>query len=370
MDWLEYYSPMQVDWVKKFLQFEHQGEVIRLQGITKNNKLSTTTPVQAYEDQWIKVCQVELSEDATAPEIVQSLLTRFTDVFEEPVGLPPPRSCDHKIPLIDGAQPFSSRPYCHAPALKDEIERQVNEMLRTGVIQPSTSPFSSPFIFVKKRDHSWRLCIDYRHLNALTRKTKFPLPVIDELLDELSGAAWFSKLGLRAGYHQIRLADGEAFKTAFQMHQGHFEYKVMSFGLSGAPATFQRAMNTTLAPLLRKCALVFFDDILVYNPTMDQHLIDLEAMLHLLRKDKWQVKASKCSFAQQQLSYLGHVISQHGVSTEDDKIQSVNNWQQPTNVKELWGFLGLADYYRKFMCHFRIICRPLTNLLKKGTMFI
>jgi hypothetical protein len=190
--------------------------VIRLQGITKNNKLSTTTPVQAYEDQWIKVCQVELSEDATAPEIVQSLLTRFTDVFEEPVGLPPPRSCDHKIPLIDGAQPFSSRPYRHAPALKDEIERQVNEMLRTGVIQPSTSPFSSPFIFVKKRDHSWRLCIDYRHLNALTRKTKFPLPVIDELLDDLSGAAWFSKLDLRVGYHQIWLAMVRPSKLHFK----------------------------------------------------------------------------------------------------------------------------------------------------------
>jgi hypothetical protein len=322
--------------------------------------------VQACEDQWIKVCQVEVSEDATAPEIVQSLLTRFTDVFEEPVGLPSPQSCDHQI---DGAQPFSIRPYRHAPALKDEIERQVNEMLRTGVIQPSTSPFSSPVILVKKRDHTWRLCIDYRHLNALTRKTKFPLPVIDKLLDELSGAAWFSKLDLRAGYHQIRLADGEAFKTAFQTHQGHFEYKVMSFGLSGAPATFQHAMNTTLAPLLRKCALVFFDDILVYSPTMDPHLIDLEAVLHLLRKDKWQVKASKSSFAQQQLSYLGHVISQHGVSTEN-KIQSVNNWQQPTNVKELRGFLGLAGYYRKFVRHFGIICRPLTNLLKKGTMFI
>lgn len=141
--------------------------------------------------------------------------------------------------------------------MKDEIERQVRELLLGGVIQHSNNPYSSPVILVKKKDKTWRLCIDYRHLNALTRKTKFPLPVIDELLDELSRASWFSKLDLRAGYHQIRLAEGEAPKTAFQTHQGHYEYKVMSFGLAGAPATFQRAMNNTLEPLLRRCALVF-----------------------------------------------------------------------------------------------------------------
>jgi transposase InsO family protein len=214
------------------------------------------------------------------------------------------------------------------------------------------------------------MCVDYRHLNALSCKTKYPLPVIDELLDELSGAAWFSKLDLRAGYHQIRLADGEAYKTAFQTHQGHFEYKVMSFGLSGAPATFQRAMNTTLEPLLRKCALVFFDDILVYSPDLDQHMRDLEAVLQLLRKDKWQVKLSKCSFAQEQLSYLGHVISSSGVSTEEDKVCAVRDWVTPSNVKQLRGFLGLAGYYRKFVRHFGIICRPLTALLRKGTLFV
>jgi hypothetical protein len=177
-------------------------------------------------------------------------------------------------------------------------------------------------------------------------------------------------LDFRAGYHQIRLAEGKAYKIAFQTHQGHFEYKVMSFGLSGAPATFQRAMNTTLAPLLRKCALVFFDDILVYSPTLSQHHTDLEGVLQLLRRDKWQVKRSKCSFAKQQLSYLGHVISSQGVATKEDKIRVVRDWITPTNVKQLRGFLGLAGYYRKFVRHFGIICRPLTALLKKGALFI
>lgn len=373
MDWLEFYSPMKVDWVKKFIQFEHQGELIQLQGITKETDKDSEPPLAPWdtaEEQWIKVCQVDCDDKVTAPEIAQSLLDKYHDVFAEPKGMPPPRSCDHQIPLLPGAQPFSIRPYRHAPALKDEIERQVKELLESGVVQPSTSPFSSPVILVKKRDQTWRLCVDYRHLNALSCKTKFPLPVIDELLDELSGAAWFSKLDLRAGYHQIRLADGEAYKTAFQTHQGHFEYKVMSFGLSGAPATFQRAMNTTLEPLLRKCALVFFDDILVYSPTLSQHLLDLESVLALLRKDQWQVKLSKCSFAQQQLSYLGHVISSRGVATEEDKVRAVRDWLTPTTAKQLRGFLGLAGYYRKFVRHFGMICRPLTSLLKKGALFI
>lgn len=179
------------------------------------------------------------------------------------------------------------------------------------------------------------MCIDYRRLNALTVTPKFPLPVIDELLDELSGASWFSKLDLRAGYHQIRLAEGEEFKTAFHSHSGHYEYKVMPFGVAGGPATFQGAMNKTLQPVSRKCALVFFDDILVYSSSFEEHVQHLSQVLQLLRADKWQIKRSKCSFAQQELSYLGFVISHQGVSTEPDKILKVQEWPIPLNVKQL-----------------------------------
>lgn len=169
----------------------------------------------------------------------------------------------------------------------------------------------------------------------MTVISKYPVPIIDELLDELAGAKWFSKLDLRAGYHQIRLAPGEEFKTAFQTHSGHWEYMVMPFGLAGAPATFLGAMNSTLRPLLRKCVVVFFDDILVYNSNLPDHVCHLTAILELLRRDNWHAKLSKCSFGQQYIAYLGHVIDQHGVSSDPSKIAKVANWPTPQNNKDV-----------------------------------
>lgn len=318
---------------------------------------------------------LHLQEVSTAklghiPPEIQSLLTEFSTLFDDPQGLPPKRACDHSIPLKSHAKPVFLRPYRHNPAQKDEIEKQVKEMLLSGVIQPSNSAFSSPALLVKKKDGTWRLCIDYRQLNSITVKGKFPMPVIDELLDELSGSKVFSKLDLRAGYHQIRLVEGEEHKTAFQTHSGHYEYRVMSFGFTGAPATFQGAMNDTLAPVLRKFALVFFDDILVYSPDLVSHVHHLRQVLQLLTKHQWKVKLSKCSFAQHQLSYLGHIISDQGVTTDPAKIEEVVNWAVPKFVKKLRGFLGLAGYYRKFVKQFGILCRPLTNLLKKDVPFV
>jgi hypothetical protein len=182
--------------------------------------------------------------------------------------------------------------------VKDEIERQVTEMLQAGIIQPSTSPFSSSVLLVKKKDGTFRFCVDFRHLNAITAKSKYPVPVIEELLDELTGASWFTSLDLTAGYHQIRLQKGEEPKTEFQTHSGQYEFRVMAFGLTGAPATFQKSMNTTLEPLLRKGVLVFFDDILIYSWSFEEHFILLWQVLELLQRDHWQVKLSKCVFAQ------------------------------------------------------------------------
>lgn len=243
-------------------------------------------------------------------------------------------------------------------------------MLLFGVIQPSTSAYSSPALLVKKKDGTWRLCIDYRQLNAVTLKRKFPMPVIDELLDELSGSKLFSKLDLRAGYHQIRLVEGEEYKTAFQTHIGHYEYRVMSFGLTGAPATFQGAMNATLASVLRRFALVFFDDILIYSPDLTSHLNHLRQVFSLLSEHQWKVKLFKCSFAQNQLSYLGHIISDKGVTTDPAKVEEVVNWQVPTSLKKLRGFLCLAGYNRKFVRNFGLLSKPLTQLLKKDVPFI
>lgn len=196
-------------------------------------------------------------------------------MFQVPTELPPSRACDHSIPLIPGATPVNVRPYRFAPAVKTEIEKQVQEVLANGVIQKSVSPFSSSVLLVKKKDNTWRFCVDYRHLNAITLKSKYPVPIIDEFLDELGSASWFSCLDLRSGFHQIRLKPGEEFKTAFQTHFGHFEFRVMAFGLTGAHGTFQLAMNTTLSPYLRKFVLVFFDDILIYSRTFEEHLLHL-----------------------------------------------------------------------------------------------
>jgi hypothetical protein len=223
---------------------------------------------------------------------------------------------------------------------------------------------------VKKKDHSWRFCVDFRHLNAITVKTVFPVPVIEELLDELGQASWFTSLDLTAGYHQILLRPEDTYKTAFQTHSGHYEFCVMAFGLTGAPATFQKATNATLSSLLRRCALVFFDDILIYSSSFEDHLQHVRAVLELLVRDHWQVKLSKCSFMHQQLSYLGQVISAAGVATDPAKIKAVATWSMPRSVKELRSFLGLAWYYRRFVKHFGIIAKPLTALLKKGSVFV
>lgn len=351
MDWLEQFSPMKVDWVQKWLEFQFQGSTVRLQGIQSH--ISSCLPITP--DQLtgllksgsalflIHLDSNHTSHITTIPAHVQPLLDEFQSVFQEPTELPPKRLCDHKIPLLPGSKAVFIRPYRHTPAQKDEIERQVKEMLQNGIIQHSSSPFSSPALLVKKKDGSWRVCIDYRQLNAITKKGTYPMPIIDELLDELAGAKIFSKLDLRAGYHQIRMAEGEEFKTAFQTHSGHYEYKVMSFGLTGAPATFQGAMNDTLRPLLRKCALVFFDDILIYSPDMNSHLDHLKQVLQLLDTHQWKVKLSKCDFAQTQISYLGHIISGQGVSTDPSKIQSIVDWQYLLHSRNSGVFWGWPD---------------------------
>jgi hypothetical protein len=303
------------------------------------------------------------------PEI-QVLLSQFLDVFASKVEFPPEISCSHTIPLVPEARPVYIRSYRYTPLLKTEIENQVQEMLNAGLIQHSSSPFSSHVLLIKKKDSSYRFCIDYRHLNAITIKGQYPVPIIEEFLDELKGASWFSSMDLCAGFHQIPMHPNDCFKTAFQTHHGHYKFRVMSFGLTGTPRTFQKAMNSTLALLLSKCVLVFFDDILIYSQSLEDHVIHLGELPQLLRRDQWRVKMSKCTFATRAISYLGYVISSRGVSTYSDKISTVLNWLVPTGVKELNDFLGLVGYYRKFFKHFRMISRPLTDLLKKNVMFV
>ncbi|KAD3068970.1 hypothetical protein E3N88_36850 [Mikania micrantha] len=297
---------------------------------------------------------------------LQRLLDEFQDIFEVPKGLPPSRDCDHKIKLKDDSIQLNLKPYRYPAAQKNIIEQMTQELLDSGVIRNSTSSFAAPVVLVKKKDGSWRMCVDYRRLNTATVKDVYHIPLIEELLDELGGATMLSKLDLRSGYHQVRMHTQDIHKTAFKTHQGHYEFLVLPFGLTNAPATFQSLMNTTFKPVLRRCTLVFFFyDILVYSRSIQQHVQDLKEVLVLMCLHSLKAKLSKCTFGGNQVEYLGHIIFEKGVSTDPGKIKAIISWPTPTTIKQLRGFLGLARYYRRFIKGFGMIDRPMTELLKK-----
>ncbi|KAL0550001.1 hypothetical protein IC582_014497 [Cucumis melo] len=257
-----------------------------------------------------------------------------------------------------------------APAELKELKVQLQELLDKGFIRPSVSLWGAPVLFVKKKDGSMRLCIDYRELNKVTVKNRYPLPRIDDLFDQLQGATVFSKIDLRSGYHQLRIKDEDVPKTAFRSRYGHYEFIVMSFGLTNAPAVFMDLMNRVFREFLDTFVIVFIDDILIYSKTEAEHEEHLRMVLQTLRDNKLYAKFSKCEFWLKQVSFLGHVVSKAGVSVDPAKIEAVTGWTRPSTVSEVRSFLGLAGYYRRFVENFSRIATPLTQLTRKGAPFV
>ena len=248
----------------------------------------------------------------------------------------------------------------------EELRRQVELLLEQGWIRPSSSPYGAPILFIPKKDGKWRMCIDYRALNKITIKNRYPLPKVEELMDRLHGARYFTKIDLYSGYHQIRVRESDIQKTAFVTRYGAFEYLVMPFGLCNAPATFQRMMTTILRDGLDRFVLVFLDDILIYSRTIEEHEQHIRAVLDRLRAEKFFGRIKKCDFYQTEVEYLGFDVGAYGVKPSLSKVRAVAEWPKPTSVKDVRSFLGLASFYRKFIWHFSEIAAPLTDLTKKG----
>jgi hypothetical protein len=257
------------------------------------------------------------------------------------------------------------RPYRYAHVQKEELKRQCTEILSHGVIRPSSSMFSAPVLLVKKFDGSWHFCIDYRVLNSCMVKEKFPIPVVEELLDELCGASFFTKLDLRSGYHQACMHPDDVEKTTFRTHEGLFEFLVMPFGLMNALRIFQAFMNDVLRPFLRRFVLVFFSDNLIYSKTWSEHLSHVHVALQALHNNQLFVKKLKCAFGTRSVAYLGHMIIADGIAMDEQKVHAVLDWSELHSVWAVWAFLGLTGYYRWFIRDYGQIVTPLTRLLRK-----
>ncbi|GJR29976.1 putative reverse transcriptase domain-containing protein [Tanacetum coccineum] len=294
----------------------------------------------------------------------------FPGVFPDDLfGLLPVWEIEFRIELIPRATPVAKYPYRLAPSKLEELSGQLKELKDKGFIRPSSSPWGAPLLFVKKKDGSFRMCIDYRELNKLTDKNRYPLPRIDDLFDQLKGSQFFSKMDLRSGYHQLRVHEDDIPKTAFRTRYEHFEFTVMPFGLTNAPTVFMDLMNRVCRPYLDKFVIVFIDDILIYSKTREEHVEHLRLVLELLKKEKLYAKFSKCEFWLREVQFFGHMINGNGIHVDPSKIEAVKNWKASRTPSEVRSFLGLAGYYRRFIENFSKIAKSLTILTQKCNTF-
>ncbi|GJU18273.1 putative reverse transcriptase domain-containing protein [Tanacetum coccineum] len=381
MDWLRRcHAVIVCD--EKLVQVPYGNETLTFRGNeSSNGRESRLTVISCSKAQeyMAKGCQVFLAQISAKKEEDKSerkqiedvpIVRDFPEVFPEDLpGLPPARPVEFQIDLIPGAAPVARAPYRLAPSEMKELSEQLQELSDKGFIRPSSSPWGAPVLFVKKKDGSFRMCIDYRELNKLTVKNRYPLPRIDDLFDQLQGSSIYSKIDLRSGYHQLRVREQDIPKTAFRTRYGHYEFQVMPFGLTNAPAVFMDLMNRVCKPYLDKFVIVFIDDILIYSKNEREHEEHLKTILELLKEEKLYAKFSKCEFWIPKVQFLGHVIDSRGIHVDPAKIESIKDWASPKTPTEIRQFLGLAGYYRRFIEGFSKIAKSMTKLTQKGIKF-
>ena len=373
MDWLSKHRAT-LDCYKKEVRLVHPEEPsVIFRGIRREIAPSlinaTASKMLRKGCQGYLAFEVDRRQERTRLENIP-IVKEFSDVFLNDIsGLPPDREVEFTIDLIPSTEPISIPPYRMALAKLRELKAQLEELLSKGFIRPSISPWGAPFLFVKKKDGSLQLCIDYRQLNRVTIRNQYPLPRIDELFNQLQGSRVYSKIDLRSRYHQLRVQESDVPKTAFRTRYGHYEFLVMPFGLTNSPAAFMDMMNRVFSPYLDKFVIVFIADILVYSGSLEEHSEHLRIVLQTLRERQLYAKLSKCRFWLDMVAFLGHVISVEGVSVDPKKIEAVVNWKPPKNVSEVRSFLGLAGYYMKFVEGFSKIAAPLTKLTRKDVKY-
>ena len=312
------------------------------------------------------VDRVDSSVPATDKQRLASLLITYADVFSQSeFDLGSTDIVQHRIGT-QGHTPFRQPLRPHPRAQLPVIDNLLTEMQQQGVIEPCNSDWASNIVLVKKKDGSVRFCVDYRKLDLLTRKVAYPLPRIEHCLDTLTGSVWFSTFDLRSGFHQVRVHPQDVDKTTFVSHRGTFRFPKMPFGLCNAPSTFQRLMDTVLVGLNFEICLAYLDDIIVLSPDLDSHLERLETLSLRLREANLKLKPSKCHVLQRQVNFLGYTVSREGVGTDPDKVSVIRNWPTPQNLRQRRAFVGLCQYYRRFVPSFSEIAAPLYALTKKG----
>ncbi len=355
--WLAKHQPT-IDW--------RSGEILKWNSGCKQRCLRDL-PVPVSNKASLSICSTSIESPETyqvthVPPEYQS----FKDVFskEAATHLPPHRPWDCCIDLRHGAKLPKGHIYPLSIPERTAMEEYVKEALNQGFIRPSTSPAASSFFFVAKKDGGLRPCIDYRVLNDQKVKFAYPLPLVPAALEELRGACIFSKLDLRSAYNLIRIRRGDEWKTAFVTPTGHYEYRVMPYGLSNSPSIFQNFMNEIFRDMINRFVLIYIDDILIYSPTMEEHRCHVTQILQRLRQHHLYLKTEKCEFHKSTIHFLGYIVTPAGVQMDQRKVEAVKNWPQPTMIKEMQRFLGFANFYRRFIAHYSQLAVPLTSFLR------